>query len=535
MFFTQNLVLMNNKNKYHILFISIFLINYAFPLLVFNKVTLFYHDNLDSMVVYNYILGNFFRGDSEIINNFLAGEIKIEYLRHLLKPFTLLYGIFNTELAYWINDFLVKITCYFSFFILSKKINSNIFLCCLISCLFACTNTFTTMGFGVAIFPYIIYLILYKKILKFKHYFILIFFGLNTDMVFDVFFIPFIVLVIFIINHRIIKEEFSKLIKILGIFFFSMLISSSNLIYAYLFSEQFHRVEFIRNSFSLIDNIKDTVLSIFRIPQDFTWIFFKNIPFSIFLVPLIFFSFFSKNITARKFLSLIFIVHLTIFFFNLESINSFRNNYEGLIKTFNITGITTYLPILYAFLFLYLIKKNEWFYKFVVYPSIISIFIFQINSSLVPIGKKYVLKEKDSYKNIYTFDGYYKHEEYSEIKKVVKDKRVLSVGLDPMVAIMNNIKTIDGYHALYPLSYKIKFRKIIKDELENNRELKRYYDNWGSRVYAFYTDEDNIQIDFKMAKKVGADFVISKFIIDSKDLTFVCQKCNTNLYLYKIE
>jgi len=206
-----------------------------------------------------------------------------------------------------------------------------------------------------------------------------------------------------------------------------------------------------------------------------------------------------------------------------------------LIKTFNITGITTYLPILYAFLFLYLIKKNEWFYKFVVYPSIISIFIFQINSSLVPIGKKYVLKEKDSYKNIYTFDGYYKHEEYSEIKKVVKDKRVLSVGLDPMVAIMNNIKTIDGYHALYPLSYKIKFRKIIKDELENNRELKRYYDNWGSRVYAFYTDEDNIQIDFKMAKKVGADFVISKFIIDSKDLTFVCQKCNTNLYLYKIE
>ncbi len=159
MFIIQNLIPMNIKNKYHVFFISLLLINYVFPLLVFNKITLFYHDNLDSMVVYNHVLGNFFRGDIESVKIFLAGEIKIEYLRHLLKPFSLLYGIFNTELAYWITDFLVKITCYISFFVLSKKINSNIFLCCLISCLFACTNTFTTMGFGVAIFPYIIYLI----------------------------------------------------------------------------------------------------------------------------------------------------------------------------------------------------------------------------------------------------------------------------------------------------------------------------------------------------------------------------------------
>ena len=58
-----------------------------------------------------------------------------------------------------------------------------------------------------------------------------------------------------------------------------------------------------------------------------------------------------------------------------------------------------------------------------------------------------------------TFDNYYKFKEYAYIKNIVKDSRVMSVGLDPMVAVMNDIKVIDGYHTIYPLSYKIKFRK----------------------------------------------------------------------------
>ena len=106
-----NYMIINFNNRYHLLFISLLLINYFFPLLIFNEITLFYHDHLDSMVVYNHVLGNFYRGDIGSVDSFLAGKIKIEYLRHLLKPFSLLYGIFSTELAYWITDFLIKITC----------------------------------------------------------------------------------------------------------------------------------------------------------------------------------------------------------------------------------------------------------------------------------------------------------------------------------------------------------------------------------------------------------------------------------------
>ena len=135
-----------------------------------------------------------------------------------------------------------------------------------------------------------------------------------------------------------------------------------------------------------------------------------------------------------------------------------------------------------------------------------------------------------------TFDNYYKFEDYTFIKNIVKDSRVMSVGLNPMIAVMNDIRVIDGYHAIYPLSYKIKFRKIIERELEKNIKLKNYYDSWGNRVYAFYSDENNIMLNFQSAKTLGANYVISKFPIKNNELKIICSKCNnsSDIFLYKI-
>jgi len=135
-----------------------------------------------------------------------------------------------------------------------------------------------------------------------------------------------------------------------------------------------------------------------------------------------------------------------------------------------------------------------------------------------------------------TFDNYFKFDDYAFIRNIVKKSRVMSVGLDPMIAVMNDIKVIDGYHNIYPLNYKIKFRKVIEKELENNIILKNYYDNWGNRVYAFYTDENNLMLNFKYAKKLGADYVISRFPIKNNELKIACYKCNNSkhLFLYKI-
>ena len=44
-------------------------------------------------------------------------------------------------------------------------------------------------------------------------------------------------------------------------------------------------------------------------------------------------------------------------------------------------------------------------------------------------------------------------------KGIIGDNRVMSVGIDPLVAVMNDIKVIDGYHTLYYLHYKYKPEK----------------------------------------------------------------------------
>ena len=73
-------------------------------------------------------------------------------------------------------------------------------------------------------------------------------------------------------------------------------------------------------------------------------------------------------------------------------------------------------------------------------------------------------------------------------------------------------------------------------ELEKNTVLKNYYESWGSRVYAFYNNQNNIMLNFQAAKKIGADYVISKFPIENNELEKVCSECNgsNEIFLYKI-
>ena len=106
-----------------------------------------------------------------------------------------------------------------------------------------------------------------------------------------------------------------------------------------------------------------------------------------------------------------------------------------------------------------------------------------------------------------------------------------------MVAVMNGIKSLDGYYPMYPLSYKYKFRTIIEKQLQNDDIYKKYYDLWGSRVYTslYKIENPNDLVDYYAAKKLGAEYVISKFQLESENLELKCENCKNNLYLYKIK
>ena len=522
------------KNKgLHLLSIFFLSLKYIFPLFIFGKITTFYIDTLDGEVVYNYILGKIYKGEIDAVDYFLAGEIKLSFLRRLFQPFSLFY-ILNTEVAYWIIDILVKITSYISFFILAKKINKKLFFCTTSACLYASMNFATIEGFFLAIFPYLIYLILFKKKINIKHYIVIIFFGINSDFLRAPFLIFFCFFFLSIFN-KFNKNKIINLLKINFVFLLSIFLSNINVIYGIIYEGPIHREVWLKDYFDITNFIKSFVILLLQIPSGLNYNFAHALPFLIFLPFLYLFCLIAKN----KTISLIF---FTLIFLKINHYLFRSQQFIDLIahlkfpRTFSYTYYDQYFIFFYCLILILIFNEKIKFKNFLIIISIITIVTFQINSSLIPLVKQNVKKYKEEYyRNYYTFDGFYAPEKYKNIKKIVKNDRIISIGLDPMAAIANDIRTIDGYHNLYPLSYKIAFNEVIKEELSNNKFWYNYYNNWGSRVYTVVNDTKNIKINFLAAKKLGAVYVLSKYKIKLKNLKPICENCNTDgFYLYKI-
>lgn len=111
------------------------------------------------------------------------------------------------------------------------------------------------------------------------------------------------------------------------------------------------------------------------------------------------------------------------------------------------------------------------------------------------------------------FHGYYRTAWFRGAKL---DAPVVSVGLDPMVAPMNGVPSIDGYFPLYPLAYKHAFQHVHNDPLISS---------WGSKLYA--TPSSN----FCAAKTLGARYVISPLNLHRTELHLLR---NGELNLYRI-
>ena len=523
------MIKVKNKDYFHFLFIFLILLNYLIPLALFGNITLFYHDVLDAGVVYNSVLGKFYSGERDAFNIFLNGNIEAYHMQYLLKPFSLIYGVLNTELAFWTTDFLIKITSYISFFILAKKISKNYFVSCLASCVYAYFNSNALNGFGTSIFPYLVYLSLFKNNLNIKHYLIIFIFGINSDIVSSLLFSPILLILIFCFEKELFFKKIIFFVKLISVFYFAMILTSLNLIYLFFSIEEFHRISFFNERPSLIENLKETFSGILNIPlsySDFT--FFKKIPQTLIVVPIITLYFITKNLVIKK------ILYFYLFYFFLKftfDLKIFENIGSGLYK---LTWLNIFFPFVYALMLLKLLNIRQ-YTKILSLFSFVAIIAFVVGPSAVPFYKLNISNKFNNYNNIYTFSGYYRTKDFIEFRKLIKEDRAISVGLDPMVVAMNNIKVIDGYHNLYPQKYKIEFRKIIKAELEENESLRKYYDNWGSRVYAFVNDPRKPKLNLNAAKKIGAKYLISKFkLIENKNLLRICTTCKSSLFIYKI-
>ncbi|WP_062351321.1 DUF6044 family protein [Bacillus kwashiorkori] len=103
-----------------------------------------------------------------------------------------------------------------------------------------------------------------------------------------------------------------------------------------------------------------------------------------------------------------------------------------------------------------------------------------------------------------SFREFYAEKQFAEIKDYIgepqENYRVVSIGIHPVIAQYNGFYTLDTYNNFYPLAYKYEFRKIIAGELNKNKTLRGYYDEWGSRCYVF-VDELGKKYNFKKTSK----------------------------------
>jgi hypothetical protein len=119
--------------------------------------------------------------------------------------------------------------------------------------------------------------------------------------------------------------------------------------------------------------------------------------------------------------------------------------------------------------------------------------------------------------------AYFMEEEYGRAKEALglrySHSRVLSFGLDPMIAVANRISSSDGYVYNYPLEYKIRFREIIQPDPGQSTEALSSYDEWGSRLYLpnHPADRNRPLMNLCSAKALGVDYLFSSGEIQGVD------------------
>ena len=81
--------------------------------------------------------------------------------------------------------------------------------------------------------------------------------------------------------------------------------------------------------------------------------------------------------------------------------------------------------------------------------------------------------------------------------------------------------TLDGYFPNYSLSYKLKFKKIISEEIKKDSTLEKYFNNWGSRCYAFSSEQkrdflnnnpnkiEKLSFNYNLLKEMDCSYIFS--------------------------
>ncbi|MHC8733817.1 DUF6044 family protein [Arenicellales bacterium IMCC56312] len=494
-------------------------------------------DNLDGLIPTIYIASQVAFGIQDANLLLLNGAVPVHASAQLFKPLIVLYEFFPPWAAYGLTDLAVRIVAFSGIFLLAKKEIIPPAVGVLVGLVFATSISYSHFLLTISGIPLGTWAILsVTKTQPARRYalFGLVFFiGLNISLPLSgIFLMPVLPLILYI-GFR---HHFTP-ISLLAVFllYAGIVVGNATLIYSFLFTDIVWHRELWPTPTPNLSNIgPQLLLTIKELVVENSW---YHVSYGLsFLASCFLFATFSHRDGRTRpnlFFCLLILAYLTIFLF-------WSTDFAPLMKQVApITGAIGFSRFFFLYsatlcigtLFLLKALKNNLF----AYHAFVVALSFQL---LLNLGETQHLKEPlrralDMQPKGLTFDAYYSEDQYRRIKNITKDRATLSVGLDPMVANMNNIPSIDGYWGLYPYDYKLKFREIIIESMEAAGAAE-YFDDWGHRLYAFHPEKRPDLIDFCAAKRLGADYIIAKNTINDPRLEEVLNFDPEPMFLYDI-
>jgi hypothetical protein len=492
------------------------------------------HDLLDSSLVHNFILGKFFAGEIDYQKLLLNGQVPVTSLATMCQPLSLLFAFFEPSVAYILIDVIVRLVAFAGIYLLANHVKVSPGISSALAICFATSLSYSNFLLSVAGIPIVIWLVINsKKFSSFRYYLGLVaafLLGANISLVLSGIFL--MVLIIPIIKFGFSVDLSKRNILMILSIFVGILLGNANLLYLFFFDKtKWHREEFARiesYNFSSFDGLikagKESFLG-FTYHVSYT-------PLFLYLAVLIILFCCIGNFPPdlRSFYLLLSAIQLV---YGLSQLGLT----DGLEKHFSIMRsfqwdrfyfLSTSL-IFFILILFYSKQKKLDATGFLIFLLVLTQIFLNLGKTphLRSVGQILLHKQVNE-----SIDSYYLRSDYARIKSIVNSSPVISIGLDPMIAPMNEVVSIDGYYTLYPLSYKNEFRDIIRKSILPTGKSD-YFEKWGSRLYVFYNDINSV--DFCSAYSLGARFVISKVSIQNDLLLLVAHPSSDfTVYLYRI-
>lgn len=526
------------------------------------------HDNLDSDFIYIHLLkisNNLFSWDSNALVMNVFDGLPRSYFHSEYSFLRVLFYFFPSFWAYTINSVIVRILAFVGICLLARdyfhiKKTKDIFLVLLLATVLSLLPIFTIYGasiLGQSLLLWACLNLLNKK----KQLISFIIVGLYP------FYAHFIVVGIFvvvafflvgIIRLVLFKKSISLNFCLGGVFLCTtFVIANHSLLFDVLLSTTpSHREEMVLYTNSFWETISS-------IASQLTSGLYHSGVMNTWLLGLLSLYVITKYKKTRKTLIPLLLLLLSIIVFDniyRPFVNTFLAD-VSLFKKAQLNRFGMLLPTCWILLVLQLIKSN----------CVKHIWIGLAIVSLIPftklpifeIGVNWIrlLTNIEYVENKYpSFDAFYAPDLFENIHKHIdqpkENYRVVSVGMHPSVALYNGFHTLDSYQNIYPLSYKKKFRKFIAKELDKNKTLQTYFDDWGHRCYLFSdtlkktcyldchkkTDLGVVDVDFNIEelRKNNVQYIFSTIALQNKviplvlDKTFENSESRWKIYLYKL-